>query len=105
MSNDKKEYNPEKDIIQWFQTYSEAIATIQKKAFRKVDFQKFIKDSMRLAISNVDAHSAFFDNDEFKSTLETTTGEFSGIGVSIIGKAIDDDALLIIEPSELDHQR
>lgn len=92
-----KDYNPEKDILQWFQTYSEAVATIQKKAFRKVDFQKFIKDSLKLAISNVDAHSAFFDNEEFKSTLETTTGEFSGIGVSIIGKAIDDDALLIID--------
>lgn len=91
------DYNPEKDILQWFQTYSEAIATIQKKAFRKVDFQKFIKDSLKLAISNVDAHSAFFDNDEFKNTLETTTGEFSGIGVSIIGKAIDDDFLLIID--------
>ncbi|KKQ33362.1 MAG: Carboxyl-terminal protease [candidate division TM6 bacterium GW2011_GWF2_37_49] len=94
---ESKDYNSEKDILQWFQTYSEAVATIEKKAFRKVDFQKFIKDSLKLAISNVDAHSAFFDNEEFKNTLETTTGEFSGIGVSIIGKAIDDDALLIID--------
>jgi carboxyl-terminal processing protease len=93
----KEPYNPERDIIQWLQTYSEAISTIQKKAFRKVDFAKFIKDSLKSAISNVDAHSAFFDNDEFKSTIETTSGEFSGIGVSIIGKTIDDDALVIIE--------
>lgn len=94
---DVKRYDPERDIVQWFQTYSEAIATIQKKAFRKVDFEKFIKDSLKSAISNVDSHSAFFDNDEFKSTVETTTGEFSGIGVSIIGKTIDDDALMIID--------
>lgn len=93
----KKPYDPERDIIQWLQTYSESVATIQKKAFRKVDFAKFIKDSLKSAISNVDAHSAFFDNEEFKTTIETTSGEFSGIGVSIIGKAIDDDALIIID--------
>lgn len=92
-----KEYNAQKDIFQWLPTYSEVLSVVEKKCFRKVDFDKFVQDSLKSAISKVDAHSSFFSDEEFKSTLESTSGEFSGIGVSIIGKAPDDDSLMIVE--------
>ncbi len=92
-----KLYDAQKDIMQWLPTYSEVLSIVEKKAFRKVDFDRFVQDSLKSAVSKVDAHSSFFSNDEYKSTLESTSGEFSGIGVSIIGKAPDDDSLMIIE--------
>jgi carboxyl-terminal processing protease len=95
--SDSKLYDAQKDIMLWLPTYSEVLSIVEKKAFRRVDFDKFVQDSLKSAVSKVDAHSSFFSNDEYKSTLESTAGEFSGIGVSIIGKAPDDDSLMIIE--------
>ncbi len=87
----------EKDIFQWFQTYAEVVSLVQKKGFKTVDFSKFIQNSLKSAVANVDAHSAFFDQESYKAALESTSGEFSGIGVSIISKTPDDDALVIVD--------
>jgi carboxyl-terminal processing protease len=87
----------ERDIFQWFQTYSEVISLVENKAFRTVDFGQFIQNSLKAAVSQVDAHSAFFSRESYKSALESTSGEFSGIGVSIITKTPDDEALAIID--------
>lgn len=86
-----------KDIYQWLKTYSETISLIEKKAFRDVDFSTFIQNSLKSAVSHIDAHSSFFSQDNYKSAMETTSGEFSGIGVSIMSKTPDDDALAIID--------
>lgn len=87
----------ERDIFQWFQTYSEVVSLVENKAFRQVDFGQFIQDSLKAAVSQVDAHSAFFSKESYKSALESTSGEFSGIGVSIISKTPEDEALAIID--------
>lgn len=97
---DEKPKDPtdvERDIFQWFQTYSEVVSLIENKAFRSVDFGQFIQNSLKAAVSQVDAHSAFFSKESYKSALESTSGEFSGIGVSIITKTPDDEALAIID--------
>lgn len=87
----------EKDIYLWFKTYSEVVSLAEKKAFRSVDFSKFIQGSLKTAVAEVDAHSAFLNKESYKAAMETTSGEFSGIGVSIISKTPDDDALVIID--------
>ncbi len=87
----------ERDIFQWFQTYSEVVSLVENKAFRTVDFGQFIQDSLKAAVSQVDAHSAFFSRESYKSAIESTSGEFSGIGVSIISKTPEDEALAIID--------
>ncbi len=93
----KTVHDQEKDIFQWFATYAEVVSLVQKKGFKTVDFAKFIQNSLKSAVANVDAHSAFFDQDSYKSALEATSGEFSGIGVSVISKTPDDDALAIVD--------
>ncbi|MBM3886539.1 PDZ domain-containing protein [Candidatus Dependentiae bacterium] len=90
-------FDAERDIFQWFQTYSEVVSLVENKAFRTVDFGQFIQDSLKAAVSQVDAHSAFFSRESYKSALESTSGEFSGIGVSIISKTPEDEALAIID--------
>lgn len=89
--------NSEKDIYQGFKMYSEIVSIVEKKAFRSVDFSKFIEGSLKAATAEIDAHSAFLASDSYKSAMESTSGEFPGIGVSIITKAPDDDALVIID--------
>lgn len=87
----------ERDIYKWFQTYSQVISLIEDKSFRFVDFEKFIQDSLKSAVAQVDAHSAFFGPKSYKDAKESTSGEFPGIGVSVITKAPDDDALAIVD--------
>ncbi len=86
----------EGDIYQWLKTYAEVVSMMQQKAFRPVDFREFTERSLKAAVE-VDAHSSFFTQDSYKAAVESTSGEFSGIGVSIIAKATDDDALVIID--------
>ena len=94
---EKNSIDPEKDIYQWLRTVSEVVSIVEKKAFRQVDFSDFIQESLKAAVPHVDAHSAFFSQSSYKDTIESTSGEFSGIGVSIISKAPEDDTLTIIE--------
>ncbi|MFA5074795.1 MAG: S41 family peptidase [Candidatus Babeliales bacterium] len=89
--------DPEKDIYQWLRTISEVIALVNNKAYEKPNFSNFVQESLKAAVPHIDAHSAFFSNESYKATLESTSGEFSGIGVSIIGKTPDDDALVIVD--------
>lgn len=86
-----------KDIYSWFGTLSEVVSIIDKKAFRNVDFANFIQEALKAAVPYVDAHSAFFSKESYKETMESTSGKFSGIGVSIISKAPEDDTLVIID--------
>jgi len=87
----------EKMIYQWLKTYSEVLNFVEKKSFRSVNFARFIQDSLKSAVSQIDAHSSFFAPENYKAVMESTSGEFSGIGVSIISKAPDDDTLVIID--------
>ena len=93
----KKLDNAEKDIYQWFKTYSEVVGIVEKRAFRSVNFPKFIQDSLKAAVADVDAHSTFLGQSDYEKTMQATSGEFSGIGVSIMSKVPDDDALIIID--------
>lgn len=87
----------EKDIYQWLRTYAEVLSTVQEQAIRTVDFKKFIEESLKAAAGNIDAHSAFLNKESYSAIIESASGEFSGIGISIISKPTEDDALAIID--------
>ncbi len=48
-------------------------------------------------VASVEPHSAVFTPDSYKTALESTTGEFGGVGISMSGKPQDEDSLLIID--------
>ena len=87
----------EKDIYQWLRTYAEVISTVQEQAIRQVNFKEFIEQSLKAAAGNIDAHSAFLNKESYSAIIESASGEFSGIGISIISKPPEDDALAIID--------
>ncbi len=82
-------------IYQWLRTFAEVTATVEKKSFRNVDFSKFMIEGLKSAISSIDAHSSFIEN--FEEISESTSGSFSGIGVSVIAKSQEDEALLVVD--------
>jgi carboxyl-terminal processing protease len=87
----------EKDIYQWLRTYAEVVSTVQERSFRGVNFKDFIEQSLKAAAGNIDGHSAFLNKEAYSSIIESASGEFSGIGISIISKPPEDDALAIID--------
>lgn len=93
----KEVTDPEKDIYQWLKTYADVIGVVKKRAFKSVRFDHFIQESLKTAVSNVDAHSTFLSPADYEKTVQSTSGEFSGIGVSIMTKAPDDEALVVID--------
>lgn len=92
--------DPKKEIYPWLGTVAEVISLIEKKAFKETDFAEFIQEALKAAVPQIDAHSAFFSKQSYKETMESTSGKFSGIGVSIISKAPEDDTLVIIDVIE-----
>jgi carboxyl-terminal processing protease len=95
--NAKAAYNPEKDIYPGLRMIAEVTDLIEQRSFRLVNFRKFIEEALKNALPYCDAHSAFFTPKSFTETKETTSGKFSGIGVSIISKAPSDDDILITD--------
>ena len=75
--------------------YAEVLALIKEKSVRPFDIESFISESLKAAVPSTDAHSAFFVS--LDKILESTSGKFSGIGVSIISKLPEDDNLIVVD--------
>jgi len=82
-------------VHRWLNTASEVITLVEKKSFRKVDISNMMQTMLKAGMACIDAHSTFIPN--FEEVAESTSGKFSGIGVSIISKANEDEHLLIVD--------
>jgi carboxyl-terminal processing protease len=95
ISSTFNEKEHEASMHRWLNTTAEVISLMEKKSFRKIDFSNFMQTMLKAGVASVDAHSAFIPN--FEEVSETTSGQFCGVGVSIITKANEDDHLLIVD--------
>ena len=75
--------------------YAEVVALIKEKSVRPFDMESFVSVSLKAAAPDSDPHSAFIES--LDDILESTSGKFSGIGVSIISKLPEDDNLTIVD--------
>lgn len=87
----------EKETFRWFRTISEVIHLLEERHYKDVDIATVVQNALKAAVSSTDPHSAFFPKKSYKETMESTSGEFSGIGVSIMNKAPEDDFLMITD--------
>ena len=86
---------PNEQIFRWLKTTAETISLVEDRAFRNVDFSNFMQEALKAAVSSIDAHSAFIKN--YEEITDATSGKFSGIGVSVISKPTEDDAMVIVD--------
>ena len=94
----KEKMENEKNAYQSFRTMAEIVSLVQEKAYKAPDnISNILENSLKAAMPNIDPHTAFFPKESYKSTMESTSGQFSGIGISIISKTSEDDALGIID--------
>ncbi len=63
----------------------------------KVDFRKLIYGALRGMVSSLDPFSGFMDPDEYHGMMESTEGQFGGLGIIVTMK---DGVLTIVAPIE-----
>jgi carboxyl-terminal processing protease len=70
-------------VFQWTKSFAEVIHIINKKYHEPVNPEKAMINAINAFISTLDPHSSFMDPKSYKDIIETTQGEFYGIGVII----------------------
>jgi carboxyl-terminal processing protease len=70
-------------IFNWSRTFAQAIDIAHKKHYAITDLQENMIKAIDGFISSLDAHSSFLDPKTYHEMLETTSGEFFGVGIVI----------------------
>lgn len=85
-------------IYQWTPTVAKAYHLLQEKHFEQINPEQAIINSLDALFQTCDPHSKFMDKKSFKEILESTQGEFCGIGVVIDNTKKDkDEALTVVD--------
>ncbi len=84
-------------LFNWSRTLAEVFHVVKTKYYVKdLDPQEAMVRAINAFVS-ADPHSNFLDQKAYKEILESTSGEFFGIGVVIANKAVDDEFLVILD--------
>jgi carboxyl-terminal processing protease len=87
----------DKAFYDWSRTLAEAAHVVKTKYYVKdLNPQENLAKAINSFVS-ADPHSSFLDQKTYKNILESTSGEFFGIGVVIANKAADDEFLVILD--------
>jgi len=87
----------DKTVFSWSKTLAEALNLIKSKYYLKVDIKDALIKSINSLVS-LDPHTSLLDPKLYKEILQSTQGEFYGIGIAIDSlKEADDESLTIID--------
>lgn len=88
----------DKVIFQWSKSFAEVVHVINKKYHESINPEKAMINAINAFMNTLDPHSSFMDPKSYKDIIETTQGEFYGIGVIIdYMKENDQEFLKIID--------
>ncbi|MDN7132000.1 S41 family peptidase [Halomonas sp. MC140] len=81
--------------LEEIQTFAEVFERIKRAYVEDVDDRTLLRNAMRGMLSELDPHSAYLDEEEYRSLRESTQGEFGGIGIEV---GMEDGQLMVITP-------
>ena len=88
----------EKDnIYSSLKLFSEILNNVHTKYVRSVNTQDLIQAAINAMLKELDPHTAYMDEDEYKELRIGTRGEFGGLGITI---GITNDVLTVVSPLE-----
>ncbi len=98
-NTNSKEQIPDFDqgIFEWSKTIAQVFDQVKRRYYQQVDPQKPIAKALRSFVNHLDRHSEFLDPESYNSIIETTQGEFFGIGIVIDNSKKPEDEHLIIK--------
>jgi carboxyl-terminal processing protease len=77
--------------------FSKVVNTIQKYYVDELTLDDIIKKSLQGLLTNLDAHSGYLDEKQYKDLKVETEGEFGGLGITV---GMKNGALTVIAPIE-----
>ncbi|HZW61547.1 MAG TPA: S41 family peptidase [Candidatus Babeliales bacterium] len=92
----KKTVNFDEALFNWTRTWAETMQITKEKHFNIQDPEEDMIKAIDAFISNLDPHSSFLDQKTYKHILETTSGEFFGIGIVIDNTRQAKDKFLLV---------
>ena len=81
--------------LEEIQTFAEVFERIKRGYVEEVDDRTLLRNAMRGMLSELDPHSAYLDEEEYRSLRESTQGEFGGIGIEVGTESVQ---LMVITP-------
>lgn len=81
--------------LEEIQTFAEVFERIKRGYVEEVDDRTLLRNAMRGMLSELDPHSAYLDEEEYRSLRESTQGEFGGIGIEV---GTENGQLMVITP-------
>jgi carboxyl-terminal processing protease len=76
---------------------AEVLEHVRNEYVEEISDQELIEAAIRGMISDLDAHSAFLDPQEFDEIRISTTGEYSGVGIEV---ALENGVVKVVNPIE-----
>ena len=70
-------------VFNWSRTFAQVMDITNKKHFKISDPQDGMIKAIDAFVNHLDPHSSFLDPQTYKNMLESTTGEFFGVGIVI----------------------
>ncbi len=95
----EKEENPksyEENIYDGLRTFAQIIHIVDQRHYKVHDAKECLDKAMEAFVNCLDPHSAFLNPKHYKQMLESTSGEFFGIGVIIDNTRLQKDKFLMI---------
>jgi len=85
------------DTLPWEQArvFAEVMQRIKQGYVDPVDDQALIEAAIRGMVADLDPHSAFLDDEEYREVRISTAGKYSGIGVEV---GVEGDRIVVVAP-------
>ena len=76
-------------------TFAEVLDRIKSSYVEPVDDKTLLENAIKGMLSNLDPHSSYLGPEDFLDLQESTSGEFSGIGIEV---GMEDGMFLVVAP-------
>jgi carboxyl-terminal processing protease len=82
------EARPRDEMMELYGVFVDAVEQVEANYVRKVDRKELIESALRGMLMNLDPHSAYFTDADWKRFKKQVDGTFTGIGISV---EVDED--------------
>lgn len=94
---DKKELNKEASRLEALAKFTKVISIVEQYNVDNVTIEELMNKALEGMMSNLDAHSNYLTQKDYKNLKVQTNGEFGGLGITV---GVKDGALTVIAPIE-----
>ncbi|WP_320169909.1 S41 family peptidase [Maridesulfovibrio sp.] len=87
----------DEDRFEPLRRFSQVLDLVEHNYVKEISRKELVDDAVKGMLEQLDPHSTFLSTEDFKEMQESTSGEFSGIGIEI---SMEKGRLTVISPIE-----